>query len=249
MKKKYIAGLIGMAASVAAYAEVTPEGYTSDDHIQVATYSPNQVFRVNAMQGFITSIQFGAGEKILSVNIGDSSSWMVSVQNDMVNLKPTTDHPDTNLNVLTSRGTYLFVLTAPQLVVDDNGKLSRKADKNTAFLLRFRYPETTKSALSEAKLEKKETAFRNWNYSARGNPEVAPLSIFDDGKFTYFYFGEKDIPAIFSVDEKKNESVVNFHVKGRFVIVEAVSKQFTLRSGSKVASVFNDSFLIDGLRN
>jgi len=219
----------------AAYAEVTPQSDAGDPHIKVATYDANQVYRVNALQGYITSIQFGADEKILSVNIGDSSSWLVSVQNDIVNLKPTTDHPETNMNVLTTRGAYQFLLTAPA-----RADVSQP-QKNTAFLLRFRYPDQNKNALSAANPPTSEPRVKNGHYSARGNPDVAPLSVFDDGKFTYFYFGDhKDIPAIFTVDQQKNESLVNFHLENHYVVVETVSRQFTLRNGNQVASVFND---------
>lgn len=242
MKKYLAASLISglMILTLSAHAEVVPQSYPTDEHVQVAIYNPNQVYRVNAMQGYITSIQFGQDEKILSVNIGDSSSWLVSVQNDVVNLKPTASHPDTNLNVLTSRGTYQFLLTAPALSTDGNGELARKARENTAFLLRFRYPEQS-NTLGSANLKPPEPTVKNWRYSARGNPLAAPLFVFDDGNFTYFYFGaHKDIPAIFTVDAGGNESVVNYHLQSRYIVVETTSKQFTLRNGTAVASVFND---------
>ncbi len=225
-----------------AHAEVIPESYSTDQHIQVANYNSNQVYRINAMQGFISSIQFGNDEKILSVNIGDSSSWLISVQNDMVNLKPTADQPDTNLNVLTTRGTYQFLLTAPAKIIDSTGKLVRRPQKNTVFLLRFHYPDENQSALTTGNSSSKKPWVKNTHYSARGNSGAAPFFVFDDGKFTYFYFGkQKDFPAIFTVDMKGNESTVNYHLQGNYVVVETLSSQFTLRNGNQIASVFNDN--------
>lgn len=239
--KKYLITSVLTVLIFSAQAEVVPHSFPTDGHVQVADYNPNQVYRVNAMQGYITSIQFGEEEKILSVNIGDSSSWLVSVQNDVVNLKPTASHPDTNLNVLTTRGTYQFLLTAPALNTDGNGQLARTAQDNTAFLIRFRYPEQS-NALASANLHPPEPAVKNWRYSARGNAQAAPLFVFDDGNFTYFYFGtHKNIPAIFTVDANGNESVVNYHLQGHYIAVETTSKQFTLRNGAIVATVFNDA--------
>src|SRR5690606_27558756 len=99
-----------MCFALSGLADVVPKSLSDNKHIQVATYSPNAIYRVNAMQGFITAIQFGPDESVISVNIGDSSSWLVNVQSDIINLKPTADDPDTNMNVLTTRGTYQFFL-------------------------------------------------------------------------------------------------------------------------------------------
>ena len=239
--KRYYWGILLTLISLVARGEVLPDSYSTDPHIQVAYYDPYQVYRVNAMQGFITSIQFGHDEKILSVNIGDSSSWLVSVQNDVVNLKPTADHPDTNLNVLTSRGTYQFLLTAPDSTSDKTGKLARQPQSNTAFLLRFRYRDEEKPLLAKANSSFDKRVVKNRRYSARGNSAAAPSFVFDDGRFTYFYFdGRKDIPAIFAVDPKGNESLVNYHLQYRYVVVETIGKQFTLRNGNQVATVFNE---------
>lgn len=226
--------------SATALAEVTPQSYSVDEHVQIANYDTNQVYRINAMQGYITSIQFSRDEKILSVNIGDSSSWLVSVQNEIINLKPTTDHPDTNLNVFTSRGTYQFLLNAPVMTVDSSGQLTRIPAANTVFLLRFHYPEQTKANANAIKAVK--PLAQNWNYSARGNPEAAPAYVFDDGNFTYFYFSNhKNIPAIFAVDSGGHESIVNFHLENDFVTVETTGRQFTLRNGNQIASIFNEA--------
>lgn len=233
MKRYFLIGSLLLMTS--AQAEVTPESVVTDNHIQVATYNSNQVYRVRTLQGYITSVQFSPEEKILSVNIGDSSSWLVSVQNEMINLKPIADHPDTNLNVLTSRGTYQFFLTAPS---PSSNNLTRRPAKDTAFLVRFRYPqEVPVNAIFQPK-----PRIKNWKYTARGDSATTPLSVFDDSRFTYFDFGSrKDVPAIFTVDAKGNESVVNYHLQGKNVVVETTAKQFTLRNGNQVATVFNEA--------
>ena len=238
MKKIYLL-MTGLLLAAPALAEVNPQATLTDEHVQVAIYNPSQVYRLSTLQGFITSIQFAPDEKVLSVNIGDSSSWLVSVQNNMINLKPTVGNPNTNLNVLTSRGTYQFLLTAPALIGDKDGKLSREPQKNTAFLVRFSYPQEKPNNMPALSAPK----FKNWNYAARGNALVAPISVYDDGRFTYFNFGlRKDIPAIFSVDNKGNESIVNYHLQMQWVVVETTARQFTLRNGAQNASVFNESF-------
>lgn len=222
------------------HAEVIPRSYTGDRHVQVAAYDPSQVYRVSTMQGYITAIQFGDEEKVISVNIGDSSAWLVNVQNDIINLKPIIDRPDTNMNVLTTRGTYQFFLTAPPSKESESGL--RKPFPNTIFLLRFRYSDTTASRKSGfGSLLTKKPLVENWKYTARGNTAVTPVCVYDNGRFTFFDFGDRqDIPAIFTVDHRGRESLINYHIQGKYVVVETTAKQFTLRNGDQIASIFNE---------
>lgn len=245
MKCRKISLLIGFGIlmSGAAFAEISPQSYPTDQHVQYANYDPHQVYRINSLQGYITSIQFGTDEKILSVNIGDSSSWLISIQNEVINLKPTADLPNTNLNVLTSRGSYQFLLVAPDISVDNKVKLPRQPRARTTFLLQFKYPAEEKAAEANKTPPPEK---KNWFYSARGNPNVAPISVFDDGHFTFFNFGDrKDIPAIFSVDFKGQESIINYHLQDSLVVVETTAQQFTLRNGDQIANVFNDEPILN----
>lgn len=234
--------LVLLSVSLSTQAEIAPMSHPSDRHVQVAYYDPNQVYRISAMQGYITAIQFGEGEEVISVNIGDSAAWLVNVQNDIINLKPIVDHPDTNMNVLTSRGTYQFFLTAPAAVKREAG-LSKPLP-NTTFILRFRYNDGFKPRTGDQSATKSwggEKLRENWNYTARGDSLVAPLCVYDNGRFTFFDFtGRQAIPAIFSVDSRGRESLINYHVQGKYVVVETTAKQFTLRSGETVASIFQE---------
>lgn len=226
--------------STFCYAESFPQSYSADPHIQVATYDPNQVYIINGLQGYTTAIEFSPDEKIISVNIGDSSAWLVNVQAYLINLKPIADNPETNMNVVTSRGTYQFFLTAPPEHRDATGHLIRRPTSRTIFLLRFRYPEIQPASIHPNNPVCPRVC--NSCYSARGDQCIAPYCVYDDGRFTYFNFGcRKKIPAIFLVDCNGNESLVNYHIRGEYVVVETTGCQFTLRSGCHVASVFNEA--------
>ncbi|MDF3055156.1 MAG: virB9 2 [Gammaproteobacteria bacterium] len=220
-------------------AEISPKSSLSDKHVQIAVYDPNQVYRISTMQGYITAIQFGEDEKIISVNIGDSAAWLVNVQNDVINLKPITDYPDTNMNVLTTRGTYQFFLTAPPPSKQEGPS---KPHDRTAFLVRFHYNDAIRSHASGGASGFKKPLVENWRYTAQGDITVVPVCVYDNGRFTFFDFGERqNIPAIFSVDPRGRESLINYHIQGKFVVVETTGKQFTLRYGDQVATVFNES--------
>ncbi len=237
VKAKYLSLLFILicAAPLCSYGEIIPTR-TNDPHIFTAVYNANQVYRVFGLQGYTTAIELGDDEKILSVNIGDSSAWLVNVQNNVINVKPTTDNPDTNMNVITDRGTYQFLLSAPSITT----AVSRQPQRNTMFLLHFTYPDNSSSSTLNNNLIP--PGHFNLQYTARGDNSITPICVFDDGHFTYFDFGNrKTIPAIFTVDSKGNESLINYHMSGRYVVVESVGQQFTLRDGTVVASIFNEA--------
>lgn len=235
---KNIIVLLSLFFCVLSQAEVLPKSYFGDKHVQIATYDPNQVYRVSAMQGYITAIQFGSDEKVISVNIGDSSAWLVNVQSDIINLKPIIDRPDTNMNVLTTRGTYQFFLTAPMLSKRAKEQDLRRPLDSTAFLVRFHYRNAIPSSMLDSPTK---PTVENWRYSAQGDSLVVPVCVYDNGRFTFFDFGDRqDIPAIFSVSAQGSESLVNYHIQGKYVVVETTAKQFTLRRGEQVATVFNE---------
>lgn len=92
---------------------------------------------------------------------------------------------------------------------------------------------------------------RNTNYTKEANAaakDLAPELVFDDGRFTYFRFPENmTMPAIFAIGPDGEESV-NFSIIGSgervgdVMKVQRLARQFVLRSGSAVVSIFNESF-------
>lgn len=83
----------------------------------------------------------------------------------------------------------------------------------------------------------------NWKYSFTGSRALAPIEAFDNGQFTYFKFktnGMNHHPTVFIVDKKRNETLVNYHMQGGYMVINSVAKQFTLRDGAYVTSVYND---------
>ncbi|PIW69780.1 MAG: hypothetical protein COW08_05320, partial [Ignavibacteriales bacterium CG12_big_fil_rev_8_21_14_0_65_30_8] len=83
----------------------------------------------------------------------------------------------------------------------------------------------------------------NFNYTISGSTTISPDRIFDDGKFTYFEYGSKSavIPAFFLVDFEGNESLVNYRIEGKYVVIERVGTRFALRHGQDIVCTFNES--------
>jgi type IV secretion system protein VirB9 len=222
-----------------ALAEEVPSSGPLDARIRYVAYKADQVVRIDASYGASTMIVFGKDEKIETIAAGDPLAWKVepNKQGNILFLKPIEKKAKANLNVITNKREYVFLLTA-----------AFRESKRQTFKIVFRYPDdelTTGSLLAEAKeraekpnLANLDVANTNSDYAYRGSQLLKPVVAFDDGKKTFFRF-DGDIPAIFSVDTERNEALVNFRREGEFIVVDKVNSQWTLRNGNQQACVYN----------
>jgi type IV secretion system protein VirB9 len=218
-----------------------------DSRLRVITYNPNAVHRYVGHYIYQGSILFGEGETVLTVSLGNPSAWAVLPKQNRLFLKPVSVYPEqatTNMLVVTEKRTYYFQL---------EGRIADGPDDpQLAWETRFVYPEGDSSGESiqhYASTDKDEPDLTdlskyNFNYTVSGNEFIAPLRIFDDGEFTYMEYPKVnvDLPAIFTVDSDNKDAMVNFHIAGRFVVIERVAARFTLRHGNDVACVFNEAY-------
>ncbi|SIT51785.1 Conjugal transfer protein TrbG/VirB9/CagX [Paraburkholderia piptadeniae] len=271
-------GVVAIMAACAlaggrVHALEIPRSCGADPHIQCATYSPDQAYRVATMPGRVVMIQFEPGEHILKDGggIGDARAWHVSVNDSGALLKPGALQPETNLVLVTNRRTYSLSL------VD----VSRA--QPATWILRFDYPDTKAKTAAE-QLRRREAVSAvlagqqdtpagpartgatgaavspgapgssapaaNMQYMMRGDRALAPTALWDDGRFTYFrYATARDLPTIFTKLPDGSEATVNFHMEGDTVVVHEVSKTFIIRYGQAVLGIRNDGYSPDGHYN
>ena len=101
-----------------------------DSRVLEQFYSPETVYVINGILEIQTAVQFGEGERIENIAIGDGSNWQVTPNKraDILFIKPMASKKITNLTVVTSKRTYLFELSS----------LNQKA--SPLFTMRFTYP-------------------------------------------------------------------------------------------------------------
>jgi type IV secretion system protein VirB9 len=83
---------------------------------------------------------------------------------------------------------------------------------------------------------------RNEAYSMRGDRQLAPTELWDDGRFTYFRYAAGDLPRVFQVLQDGEESLANFHMSGDTIVVHAVAQGFVVRLGAAVLGIRNDAY-------
>lgn len=233
-----LALILALAAPMAAYAAGVPTPGVLDPRIQTVDYDPDQVVLLQGTLGYQFMIEFGQDEKIQTVSIGDALGWQVTPNRNagVLFLKPIDRGSATNMTVLTDQRRYAFELqvappasTAPIL-----------------YIARMTYPQPVMAAIEPAAPPAPEAppTVANSSYSMTGSLDGRPARIFDDGKMTYFEWPpQASTPAIFAAAADGSESLVDYVVRGPYVVVEQLGARFMLRNGKSVITVVNQAAL------
>lgn len=210
----------------------------ADPRIRYITFNNNAVVTVPAGLGVSTMIQLGSDEVIETISAGDTESWSIVPKkgSGILFVKPLRENAETNVNIVTNDRVYALLL-----------KGSASADLRAAFQVRFKFPDEDVNArlLASAQESAKDPLLKgldparlNYDYLFRGDTSLKPRVAFDDGTHMYLEFPD-EIPAIFVVEGKRKESLVNLRTQGKYVVVDKIAGQFTLRSGDKWLCLYN----------
>lgn len=235
-----------------------------DSRIRVIVYNPDDVIKFTGYYNYQTSIQFSDNEEISTISMGDTTGWQIVPEGNRMFIKPMEKNADTNMTVITNLKNNI---TKKHNSISDNQRIyffelyARETDDirnpNMVFNIKFLYSddEDNKTILTQNNntlcgtgkaapdLECPEKY--NFNYTLSGSEDIAPIKVFDDGEFTYLQFRGKntEIPAIFAVDEELRESMINYRVVDKnMVVLEQVFKKIALKNGKKVSCIFNEAF-------
>ncbi len=173
--------------------------------------------------GYQLTVEFAPDERIENVAVGDSGAWQVTPnkRGDRLFIKAVGQGVTTNLTVVTDARTYAIELS-PLF-----GPLP-----TMAYTVRFRY--ATPAAVT---VVANDAALGPGRYKLSGDKALRPSAIDDDGVHTYVAWGpDQTLPAIFAIDDKGNETLVNGMTRdGRFVI-DAVANKLVFRIDRQTAA-------------
>jgi type IV secretion system protein VirB9 len=196
-------------------------------------YSPHTQPTINCQVLRVTEIVLNQDETVSAdgIGIGDSERWEVKPIANRILIKPKEPDIATDLIVVSSRRSYHFSLRThtpymPQVAFyypDD--LIQAEARRQSA----LRAAATQMATAAPAKP-------LNFNYQITG-PDVPwrPLLAFDDGEHTYVEFPEDtlstDMPALM-VQNGKEQSLVNYQVRGSYYIADRTFQSAALTSGT-----------------
>jgi type IV secretory pathway VirB9-like protein len=202
--------------------------------IRSVTASDQSLIPLQTRLRYTTMVVLPDGEEILDVICGDRDFWVVSAVQNVAHVKPAKAGAETNLNLVTARGTiYSFLLTeksgtsTPDLKVYVNsGEPSGGPRKyySAADVERIQ-AETTDAKKAAERAEQRAAeavALERQQYPARlqfvyGTPKYEKpflvRAIWNDGQFTYLKADAAELPALYELKDGK-PAVVNFQVQG-----------------------------------
>lgn len=252
MKKIYTAALWATICCFGtnAVALDKPSVGKEDKRVFTTQFKAEEVYPINAVNGLITTVIFAKGEEVLSYGSGFSTAWEFASRGNHFFLKPRGKEGTTNLVVVTNRRTYFFDV-----------KLTWNR-KNATYRLLFEYPEdaaqekakaaekqhvknllNSSENLSDPESENVQNRAYTMNFgSDRESRRIAPLEAYDNGRFTYLRMGANtDFPAAYRVSTGE-ESLINTHVEGNWLVIHGVYEEIRLRAGASVVGIYNENF-------
>ena len=242
----------GLAAMLLASALLTVPAAAQDPRLVERLYDPTQVVRIEGKVNVQSTIQFGEGEVIENVAIGDSQSWQVTPNRraNLLFVKPLAPRATTNMTVVTNRHTYLF-----DLVANPNSR-------TPLYVLTFTYPVEVAPVEDETALAGADPALQpnalemaaanddyavidpstlNFEWAGSGDSALLPERIYDDGTATFMAWPSgAAMPAILVKDHEGTEGPVNFAVRGDTIVLDIVPREIILRSGDDAAMLVNE---------
>lgn len=257
--------IISLLVSITSFAMEIPTSSSFDDRVQSVPYNSEDLAKINAKLGFITTVVFSEGEVIEKAITGFDAGWKVEIfrnklfiqpvpveqqlageiddedyigtSSSMKKFAPIPDQWFTNLFVSTNKRNYNMVLN-----------IAASNDRH-AHIVKFVYLEerNQKQALDNGFSSARQG--KNYDYFVKANTSsnlIVPDFAYDDGEMTYFGFSPaKQLPSIFSLQNKR-EQMVNYSVQQqgdyKVLAIHNLSKKFVLRSGDMAAGVLNKSF-------
>lgn len=175
-------------------------------------------------------------------------------------IKPKFEGIETSMTVITDKRTYQFVLRSTadgkkwyqrvswmyssSLVLEQDALLESQANVPMPGTLpepvaaggirplqpTFNLPPMNQGGGSASTLKPDSLRF---NYKVEGEAAFKPTQVFDDGKFTYLRMPQdvQELPALFSVIEGQEYSLVNYTVDGSYMVAQRLLETAVLKLG------------------
>lgn len=237
-------------------AEMVATPLRGDSRLVEFSYDLDNTYLVLAKPKAVTHIQFAADEMIQSVAAGDTANWEFTPTRNRKNLfvKPRFDDQETSLTVITDKRTYQFVMRSTgdgkkwyqrvswiysrDLVLSMEGMEPAEGSAGATPAAAAAQGLGAKPATTEGELAIEPSSLR-FGYEISGDAAFRPRVVFDDGRFTYFKMPSnlQELPALFAVIEDKDYSLVNFEVKGDYLVAQRLLPLAVLKLGREEVRV------------
>lgn len=226
-----------------AAARVQPERTSYFNAIQQYAYAEGALFQIYTSPGHVTNIMLQEGEELVGpgpVASGDTVRWIIGdtvsgtglTRRVHILVKPTRADISTNLVINTNRRTYHLELSATTSTY--MAAVSWTYPQDALIALRSAEAEVERSAPVAAGIDFSALSF---DYRMSGDrPQWRPLRVFDDGRQVFIEFpasiANGDMPPLFVIGGDGSAELVNYRVRGRYMVVDRLFDKAELRLGA-----------------
>lgn len=243
IRRHLLVALCACLAVTGVGAESEPLPLPTDNRLVVFSFDANQTYPIIALPGTVTDIEFGPDEDLAGAPaIGDSVQWQVAGAGRHLFVKPTKHELFTSMTVVTTKRAYQLTLRSSPAGGKWYQRVSwhypevlalRKAEQEVAAAAVKREADRLKSLNAGAAIDPSRLNFR---YEIEGTARFRPTTVFDDGRFTWIRMPEglAEMPALFVPGEagSAGNALVNYSVRGDFLVVQRTAPQFLLKLGA-----------------
>lgn len=230
------------AANSAARVQPFRSGYFNA--VQVYPYSEGALYQVYAAPGQVTDIALQPGEQLVGsgpVAAGDTVRWIIgdtvsgtgAASRVHILVKPVRPDLQTNLVINTDRRTYHLELRSSERTY--MASVSWSYPQDALIALRRRNEE---AAAAQPAATSTMPAIENLNFRYRiegDHPAWRPVRAFDDGRQVFIEFpsgiGQGEMPPLWIIGSAGDAQLVNYHVRGRYMVVDRLFGGAELRLG------------------
>jgi len=230
------------AANGAARVQPTRAGYLNA--VQVYPFSDGALYQLYAAPGQITDIALEPGEQLAGtgpVAAGDTVRWIIgdtesgsgASKRVHILVKPSRADLLTNLVINTDRRTYHVEMRSAERTYMASVSWSYAADQLIALRQQNVRAETAQPVASGIDLEA-----LNFRYRIEGDtPAWRPLRAYDDGRQVFVEFprgiAQGEMPPLWVIGAAGGTELVNYRVRGRYMIVDRLFAAAELRLGDE----------------
>ncbi|WP_199555742.1 P-type conjugative transfer protein TrbG [Sandaracinobacteroides hominis] len=229
-----------LQANAASRMEPVRDGFINA--MQVWPFVDGALYQLYTAPGHVTDIALEPGEKLVGpgpVAAGDTVRWIIgdtesgtgAAKQVHILVKPTRSDIGTNLVINTDRRTYHLEL--------------RATERTWMASVRWDYPQRALLAPPQGKAEPErqaaagvDPASLDFGYVLSGDrPAWRPVRAFNDGSQVYIEFdrsiAQGEMPPLFQVGaDGKSLELINYRVRGNYMIVDQLFSIAELRMGS-----------------
>ncbi|MEP2236024.1 MAG: TrbG/VirB9 family P-type conjugative transfer protein [Alteripontixanthobacter sp.] len=228
-----MAGLFALALTLPVQAQLVPQPGAENPRLQSVQWMAGQDIFLTLLPMTALTVALEPGERITQVRLDKDGEFevRVSTQRDSLLLVPRIETASGRMSVLTASREYQFEMhtgTSPLAAY-----VVHVATGDQQFRAVVASPALTPLPAPTGEI---------WSYRLRGDREVRPLTISDNGVRTRIGFAaDQALPAIFAIGPSGEEEVVNGYMRGDIYVIDRVWKELVFRIDKEKASARRSS--------